>query len=313
MLNTRFGIEIELTGLTRSYAAKVIAEMTGGTKRYIGDHYDTFEVEMPDGRSWKFMSDSSIRTQKKENGRIVSASSLYACEVVSPILTYAEDMELLQNIVRTLRHNGAIANSSAGIHIHLDGAGHDARTIKNWINLIYSKNDLLYKALDIKPDRMHFCKAMDAGLVEKIRTRKPKTLDEIEDIWYEGNHADSGRHAHYNESRYHCLNLHAAFTKGTIEFRLFQFANPSEGRRGGIHGGEIKSYIQLCLALSQAAKELRSASPKEPQRENPKFAMRTWLMRLGFIGEEFATAREILTRNLAGDAAFRFGRSTPSA
>ena len=38
--------------------------------------------------------------------------------------------------------------------------------------------------------------------------------------------------------------------------------------------------------------------------------MRTWLMRMGFIGDEFATARSILTKNLAGDAAFRFGRST---
>ena len=67
--------------------------------------------------------------------------------------------------------------------------------------------------------------------------------------------------------------------------------------------------VQLCLALSQMAKELRTASPKEQQKENPKFAMRTWLLRLGFIGEEFATAREILTRNLEGDTAFRFGRA----
>ena len=37
--------------------------------------------------------------------------------------------------------------------------------------------------------------------------------------------------------------------------------------------------------------------------------MRTWLLRLGFIGEEFETARDILTRNLAGDAAFRHGRA----
>ena len=36
--------------------------------------------------------------------------------------------------------------------------------------------------------------------------------------------------------------------------------------------------------------------------------MRTWLLRLGFIGEEFATARDILTRRLAGNAAFRSGR-----
>ena len=105
------------------------------------------------------------------------------------------------------------------------------------------------------------------------------------------------------------LNLHATFTKGTVEFRLFQFDAPSEGRQNGIHAGQLKSYIQLCLALSEMAKEVRTASPKPQQNENPKFAMRTWLLLLGFIGEEFATAREILTRNLSGNAAFRFGRA----
>ena len=57
------------------------------------------------------------------------------------------------------------------------------------------------------------------------------------------------------------------------------------------------------------AKTVKTASPKPQQNENPKYAMRTWLLRLGFIGEEFATARDILTRNLAGDAAFRRGRA----
>ena len=54
---------------------------------------------------------------------------------------------------------------------------------------------------------------------------------------------------------------------------------------------------------------VKTASPKEPQVENPKYAMRTWLLRLGFIGDEFATARELLTRNLDGDTAFRHGRN----
>ena len=103
-------------------------------------------------------------------------------------------------------------------------------------------------------------------------------------------------------------NLHATFTKGTVEFRLFQFDAPSDGKLNGLHAGQLKSYIQLCLALSQMAKEVRSASAKPQQNENPKYAMRTWLLRLGFIGEEFATARDILTRRLSGDAAFRSGR-----
>ena len=104
------------------------------------------------------------------------------------------------------------------------------------------------------------------------------------------------------------LNYHATFTKGTIEFRLFQFEAPADGKQNGLHAGQLKSYMQLCLALSQMAKMVKTASPKPQQVENPKYAMRTWLLRLGFIGEEFATARDILTRNLAGDAAFRHGR-----
>ena len=105
------------------------------------------------------------------------------------------------------------------------------------------------------------------------------------------------------------LNLHATFTKGTVEFRLFQFDAPAGGKQNGLHAGQLKAYIQLCLALSQMAKEVRTASPKPQQNENPTYAMRTWLLRLGFIGEEFATAREVLAKRLAGDASFRHGRA----
>ena len=105
------------------------------------------------------------------------------------------------------------------------------------------------------------------------------------------------------------LNYHATFTKGTIEFRLFQFDAPADGKRNGLHAGQLKSYIQLCLALSQMAKDAKCASPKPQQHDNPKYAMRTWLLRLGFVGEEFSTARDFLTRRLSGDAAFRNGRA----
>ena len=110
--------------------------------------------------------------------------------------------------------------------------------------------------------------------------------------------ATYGRNQHYNDSRYHMLNLHATFTKGTVEFRLFQFDAPTAERKNGLHAGQLKSYIQLCLALSQMAKSVKTASPKPQQNDNPKYAMRTWLLRLGFIGEEFATARDLLTRRL---------------
>ena len=98
-------------------------------------------------------------------------------------------------------------------------------------------------------------------------------------------------------------------TADTVEFRLFQFDAPSGTKQNGLHAGQLKSYIQLCLALSAMAKNAKSASPKPQQVDNPKYAMRTWLLRLGFIGNEFKTARETFTNRLSGDGAFRNGRT----
>ncbi len=98
------------------------------------------------------------------------------------------------------------------------------------------------------------------------------------------------------------------FTKGTVEFRLFQFDAPAGGKQNGLHAGQLKATSSSALHSARWQKTLKSASPKPQQTENPKYAMRTWLLRLGFIGEEFATAREILTTHLAGDASFRNGR-----
>ncbi len=94
-------------------------------------------------------------------------------------------------------------------------------------------------------------------------------------------------------SRYHMLNLHSFFEGKGVEFRLFQFDNydPSRpvGRKGGLHAGQLKAYVQLCLAMNYRALHARSASFTPLQSENQRYTMRCWLLRLGFIGDEFAT------------------------
>ena len=172
-----------------------------------------------------------------------------------------------------------------------------------------SHESLLKDALALSEYRVgRYCRPVDEDFLKAVNKKKPSTMSELAEIWYTGNGANYGRNHHYNDSRYHMLNLHATFTKGTVEFRLFQFDAPEGGKLNGLHAGQLKSYIQLCLALSQMAKMVKTASPKPQQNENPKYAMRTWLLRLGFIGDEFSTAREVLTKRLVGDASFRNGR-----
>lgn len=136
MFKEKFGIEIEFTGITRNKASKIVAELVNGSITETRDYYDTKEIKASDGRKWKVMYDGSLRCQTKRNGEVISAGRDYSCELVSPILTYDEDIETLQEIVRALRKSGAFTNASCGIHIHLDGTDHDVRTIRNFINII---------------------------------------------------------------------------------------------------------------------------------------------------------------------------------
>lgn len=304
MKKQTIGVEIEMYGIERSKASKVAAKFFGTNRsEYVARQYgyETWAAWDNQGRIWKFQKDISIRTQKSSE----------QCELVTPILTYS-DIPMLQELVRQLRKNGAKSDPKhmCGVHIHIGADGHNALTLRNLTNIMASHEQILIDALTVSTSRIHtYCKTVNESFLNMVNSAKPKTMKRLSDIWYRSNGADYDRNAHYNNSRYHMLNLHSTFTKGTIEFRFFQFDNKSLQRQGGLHAGQLKSFIQLCLAMSQLAKTVTTASRKPQQMENPKYAMRTWLLRLGFIGEEFATARKVLTERLAGDAAFRTPRS----
>ena len=301
MKKQTIGVEIEMNNITREAAAMLAADFFGtGRYEYTArrNGYETWSAWDGQGREWKMQKDVSIHGADSQK-----------CEMVTPILTY-DDIELLQELVRRLRKAGAKSDATrgCGVHIHIGAQGHTPQTLRNLANIMASHESLLTESLALDHYRVgRYCRPVDADFLKTLNKKKPKTMSQLADIWYTGNGASYGRDHHYNDSRYHMLNLHATFTKGTVEFRLFQFDAPANGKRNGLHAGQLKSYIQLCLALSNMAKMVKSASAKEQQKENPKYAMRTWLLRLGFVGDEFATAREVLTRRLAGDAAFRNG------
>ena len=296
------GVEVEMNNITRQKAAKLAAEFFA-TGRYEDtarrNGYQTWSAWDEQGREWKFQRDVSIAGPDAEK-----------CEMVTPILTYA-DMENLQELIRVLRKAGAKSDATrgCGVHIHIGAKGHTPQSLRNLANIMASHESLIAEALNLDQGRMNrYCRTVDPNFLEQLNKKKPTNMAALADIWYGTQNADYGRSQHYNSSRYHMLNYHATFTKGTVEFRLFQFDAPVNGKLNGLHAGQLKSYIQLCLALSQLAKEVKFASAKPQQNENPKYAMRTWLLRMGFIGEEFKTAREVLTKRLSGDAAFRTAR-----
>ena len=303
MKQQTIGVEVEMNNIRRDAAAKLAADFfgTGRYKNTAADNgYYCWSAWDDKDREWKFPRDVSIAGPDAEK-----------CEMVTPILTY-DDIETLQELVRRLRKAGAKSDPTrgCGVHIHIGAAGHTPQSLRNLANIMASHEELLSKALKLDEGRLgRYCRPVDPDFLEALNKKKPTTMAGLADIWYTTQGASYGRSQHYNSSRYHMLNLHATFTKGTIEFRLFQFDAPADGKQNGLHAGQLKSYIQLCLAMSELAKEVRTASAKPQQNENPRYAMRTWLLRLGFIGDEFKTARDLYTKRLGGDTAFRHGRA----
>lgn len=296
--NQKFGVEVEFTGITREMAARAVKEIVGGTisgpRR---DAYYTRTIKDEQGRIWKVMRDSSIIPKRNAGSESIDE---YRVEFVTPPLNY-KDIETLQNIIRKFREIGGIPHSSCGIHIHIDGSNHTATSLRRMVNFMLSRQEIIYEALNIGERKDRWCKPICKNLYDTMKKESDLTKDKAEKIWYSeanDNYWGGVNHNHYNETRYHALNLHSFFTKGTVEFRIFNST---------LHAGKIKAYIQFCLAMSAWAIEshdkivFRNVSGYTAEK---KVTLMYHILtnRLGLYGNEFKTCRLHMMKKLKENA-----------
>jgi hypothetical protein len=276
----RFGIEIETVGLDRERLARAIQGALGGT---VGSDYAAWQVTDAKGRSWRVVRDGSLSGGERSG------------EIVSPILTYG-DIEDLQSVVRAVRTAGARCDETTSVHIHTDGSRFDAKSVTNLVKIVHKQEHLLAHALGISEQRRaRYCRPIDEAFMQRLESRRPRTMEQVSEAWYGRANVRPER---YHSSRYAGLNLNSLLFRGSIEWRLFN---------GTLHAGEVKAYVQLCLAL--AAKGLTSKAASSKRREfnvaTAKYDFRVFLLGLGMVGDEFKTARLHLTKRLAGSAAWK--------
>ncbi len=171
------------------------------------------------------------------------------------------------------------------------------------MGLMFSKEDLLFKALQVKESRAaRWCQKVREPMLRKARrltSDETKDLTRLEQVWYEGR--TEQRNDHYSQTRYYALNLHSVFYRGTVEFRMFNAT---------LHAGRAAAYVRLCLAISAQAIAQRSTVMRKTQSENELFTFRVWLVRMGLNGDEFKTTRDHLLANLEGDRAWRYDKDS---
>ncbi|WLQ13240.1 amidoligase family protein [Hahella aquimaris] len=290
----KFGIEIETVKRTREQIARAIQSVTGGGVFYRRTPvaYDPWDVVDARGRTWKVVSDSSLS----------SVPAHLRAEVVSPVLGY-NDIPLLQEVIRAIRRAGGKVDSQCGIHIHIDAALFNGANLANLAKMVYKQEPLILHALGVSSQRLRtFTRPISNELIQNIERERPRTTEQLNRIWY-GYH--NQQPIHYDRTRYHGVNLHNVWYRGTVEFRWFEAT---------LHAGKVKAYLQFCLALAAKALNAKTAYSRkrsfDPQ--SAKYDFRVFLLRLGMIGEEFKTARRHLMVNMPGDAAFKRGRRKPN-
>ena len=285
MMNRTFGCELEYEGIGQSTAAKTVAEVTGGTARFVGGSYGTWEVTMPDGRKWNCETDGSVH-----NGS----------ETVSPILRIG-DIPMLQTVVRALRHAGARTGGGAGLHIHVGAAQMTPKQIQNLVKIFYKQEELIVKGCGTAAHRLGwFTRRTDREFVDKMLKLRNPTMASLADAYYHG----QSRYGHYNHARYRTLNLHNLWNgdKHTVEFRLFEATT---------HAGEIRTNVLLALTIVHKAMDAKAASARKPRpynEQSARYDLRVFLLRLGWIGEMFKAPRKHLLKRMPGSAAWKDGR-----
>ena len=291
-----------MTGITRKQAAEAVAALFGTTAVHLRSSrtYDPWEVNDLQGKTWRFVYDGSIRTTYSEGRRQAEIRSReYSVEMNSPKLSY-EEMGKLQEVVRCLRRAGAVVNESCGMHVHVDASQHTPLSLKNALSIMYSKEDILFKALNVNERRVErWCQKVREPMLEKIRKMPTgMTMEQLKRAWYGG---EDGSYEHYHWTRYYALNLHSVFYRGTLEWRCFEST---------LHAGRVRANITLALAISaQAIKQKKTLMRKTEISENPAFTFRTFLLRLGLIGPEYKNVRQHLLENLPGDRAWRYDKT----
>lgn len=160
---------------------------------------------------------------------------------------------------------------------------HNGVTLRNLVNLLFSRGKLIGKATG-----GHF--HVEEGLVEKLKDDSctfaiMNFVNAVSDYETEHGAALEG----------------LKITTEKVTFTGFPTAPDHE---------HLTAFAQLAVLMNQQAISQKRIQAKDVNDENEKYALRTWLLRLGMNGPDFKETRKILMENLSGHAAFRTDEET---
>lgn len=161
-----------------------------------------------------------------------------------------------------------------GYAVEFPLTNHTGATLRNLVNMISSKQHLLISAFDLP----HFF--MDNRFAEELRHKETDTIEAFQKSFME-----------LGPER--CPGVE--FERWTVVLKLLK-ADPSFD--------EMAAFRDLAVLINQNALKLKTSSFLPAQEENPKYALRIWLIRLGMNGDKYRITRQVLLARLEGSSAY---------
>lgn len=210
------------------------------------------------------------------NYQLETEDETYIIDRKGKIINSAEEDVELEELLSGPEAESKPAGETLDLEVTLPLAGHSGRTLVNLVNMIYSKQALIKKVFSLEDN------LVEEDFSIAINEVKIETLEDFK----------TTLGATVINS---CPGLHFDFNESTLTFKILEDA-PTD---------EIKAATDFIALLNENAKAQKYASAKVRPTDNEKYTFRTWLLRLGMIGDEYKLTRKILLQNLLGNGAFR--------
>jgi len=260
--------------MDRKKLVKALGEHFGVKPKYLSVPTFNYEVRT-ENEVYTIDRFGTITTQ---DGETVTMEELLSSQVAE---ASSEEPEILQAVETAeepiASRIGNALTALDGAEIKMDMDGHTSESLKNIINMIASKQGLIMKAFETD------ISFMDDDFAEDLHLEESQNFETLQVALTQ-----------LGPDR--CPGFQIDFEDETFTFYL-----------GGAEliPEKISAFKDLCVLISEYAKTLKRASYKKAQDDNPKYALRTWLIRIGMKGPEYKESRKTLLKHLEGSGAFR--------
>lgn len=227
--NRPFGVEIETFGLKYSISPgdrqvippyKIVSRAADGTLlpkvfQNRGISLDGALPEEPLYEAWSFVLDDTIK-------------GAGGSELVSPILVGLKGLVELYEVLLLLQEFPEIqVNETCGFHVHhgVDREEFGNRELFQLMRVISIFEGYIYQLLPEERRLAETCRPLEVDLYDWYqREGSTKPIPRVQSLWYSPENRDdlkTPQNRKHHPTRYHGLNLHSYWYRGTIEFRYF--------------------------------------------------------------------------------------------